>query len=113
MLHNKELNPVLKREVETLFEQLNRVLPTPPNMDLEVFRHSLSWFKKDSINFDSCITNINTAAKILMILGYEILLLEAEKLENVLYEDQDQVVVQTGAHHFSVSPIPTNHPLIF
>jgi len=65
----------------------------PPDIETDLFRNSLSWFKMNSDQFNSYRGNMKRAAQILRKMGNEILILEAQYLSRVLYEDAGQILV--------------------
>ena len=104
MQHKGQLTPSEKTEVESIFEILNRALPTPPEVETAIFKDSTSWFKKDSIQFVSFSDLMKRAARVLQARGHEILVLESNQIQSVLYEDLDQVLVKAGSTQFQTLP---------
>lgn len=105
MKHRGELNALESIAVDSIFGVLNKNLPTPPDIENEVFRKSISWFKKDSTQFEIYTQQMILAAQVLKNKGYEILILETNQLHDFLYEDSDQVLINSGSVGFKINPV--------
>lgn len=105
MKHKGQLEDRVKTEVESIFEALDKELPTPPDMETEAFQRSISWLKQNSPRFEACEAQMKRAAQILKDMGHEILVLEAAQLEKLLYEDLHQALVEAGGNPFQVAPL--------
>lgn len=105
LMHKGVLSVEIKAEAESLFLDLINELPIPPEITEGKFEKSISWLKKDSTQFLFFSEKINRAASILQKLGYEILFMEADSLNDVLYEDAHQILVHAGTYKIQLSPV--------
>ena len=105
MKHKGQVCPADRDEVESIFDVLNLDLLTPPEIEGEFFRKSLSWFKKESEKFETYTAQMIRASQVLQNLGFEILVLHASQLSEVLYEDSCQALASAGTDQFEIVPL--------
>ncbi len=102
-IHNKKLNINDMITAQSIFDELKKQMPIPL-LDEEKLKKTVSWLRVHSNEFDYCVRQMNRTTMVLKSMGYDVLILESNKLECILYEDSVQVLTEAGRNDFRVLP---------